>query len=93
MIELKRKDEYQFNLLFTSAFNLDLRCAPITRALRMENGNLARSGMEKRNRVTYLSESHGCEPAGARFFAVESNDLDPGYPSLRIFGFGVAVWP
>lgn len=49
--------------------------------------------MEKSNHVAYLSESHGCEPAGARFFVLESNDLDPGLPSLRVFGLGVAVRP
>lgn len=46
-----------------------------------------------RNGVAYLSESHGCEPAGARFFVFESNDLDPGLPSLRVLGLGVAVRP
>lgn len=48
---------------------------------------------EHESHVAYLSESHGCEPAGARFLAVESNDLDPGHPSLRVFGFDVAVRP
>lgn len=49
--------------------------------------------IERGNTVAYLSEPHGCEPARARFFAVESDDLEPGLPSLRVFGLGVAVRP
>lgn len=74
-----------------------LRCTRIAKSyytlyyIRVKSRRFDETRM--RNRVAYLSESHGCEPAGARFFVFESNDLDPGLPSLRVLGLGVAVRP
>lgn len=39
----------------------------------------------------YLGEPHGREPAGAGFFTVKSNDLEPGFSRVDGGGGGVGL--